>query len=137
MQGKRSQFKGLKLISVLVLACTLQGCTAISYTFEPVSTHCNRVYSGTRVIIGSFEYYTRGPFGWIITPIVFVDFPFSFTVDTLLLPYTIPSSIYKCSNKNQEKEEKERLQKLNEADEKKRQEQRMMEKPKEQLMYDQ
>jgi len=50
-----------------------------------------------------------------------VDLPFSFTVDTLLLPYTIPSSIQECRLENAEKEIR---RKLAEMDEKDRQEER-------------
>lgn len=106
MLRSRSQSKCLKLLSVLVLACTLQGCMTFISESWLGSHDCNRVYAGTRYFVSGFGHLSEpGALG--IMGIFLIDLPFSFALDTLLLPYTIPNSIQEC---RKEKEENERQQ---------------------------
>jgi uncharacterized protein YceK len=81
---------------------------------------CNRVYLGTRMFVSGFGHLSE-PGALPLMVLFLIDLPFSFTVDTLLLPYTIPSSIQECRLENAEKEIR---RKLAEKDEKERQEER-------------
>ena len=98
MLWKRSSLKGLKLLSVVFVACVLQGCMSLLGTFGVTGTPpCNRVYIGTRA---EFR------FGMLTNGIGFIDLPFSFVLDTLFLPYTIPSSIQECGKRKDEEEKR-------------------------------
>lgn len=72
-----------RLIS-LVAMVTLSGCGTLANTFEKDPP--NKIYVGTRASFGNVH-------GGIL------DVPFSFVLDTLLLPYTIPVTIYAYSKR--------------------------------------
>ena len=65
------------------LALALSGCATSVTVFEEDSD--NLVYSGAR----------RDLDGWAFAHGGFIDLPFSFVFDTVLLPYTIPRTIWK------------------------------------------
>ncbi|MBE9557747.1 MAG: YceK/YidQ family lipoprotein, partial [Proteobacteria bacterium] len=64
--------------TAIALALALSGCATTVTVFEEDPD--NLVYSGTR----------RDLDGWAFAHGGFIDLPFSFVFDTILLPYTIP-----------------------------------------------
>lgn len=70
------------LIAATVIALALSGCATTIAVFEEDPD--NLVYSGTR----------RDLDGWALAHGGFLDLPFSFVFDTVLLPYTIPRTIW-------------------------------------------
>lgn len=70
----------LALLSALALV--LSGCATTVTVFDEDPD--NLVYSGTR----------RDLDGWALAHGGFLDLPFSFVFDTILLPYTIPRTIW-------------------------------------------
>ena len=83
----RQCLEAMKLSLFFLLALSLSSCMSLHGTFAS-NKICNRVYIGTRA---DFRLI-------LLSPILgFLDLPFSFVVDTVLLPYTIPVSIQDCS----------------------------------------
>lgn len=64
-----------------VLALALSGCATMANTFEEEPK--NKIYVGVRQDLT----------GWTFAHGGFIDLPFSFVADTILLPYTIPKTI--------------------------------------------
>lgn len=70
------------VIRLSLFAClvpVLAGCGTLANTFEPEPE--NKIYVGVRADLGAVGH------GGLL------DLPFSFVLDTLLLPYTIPKTI--------------------------------------------
>jgi uncharacterized protein YceK len=65
----------------LFLALALSGCATMANTFEAEPP--NKVYVGVRQDLTGWTFIHGG----------FLDLPFSFVADTILLPYTIPKTI--------------------------------------------
>lgn len=80
------QIKVMVLITLLGLS---SGCSTLFYISEDEPP--NKIYVGTREIL-------RNPHR------VLLDLPFSFVLDTVLLPYTIPVTIYNSTKKQPPKE---------------------------------
>ena len=90
------EFMALRTILAVILVSLLMamlGCTSIRHTFD-VEDHTrgsegfykNKIYVGVRSILDP-----RFPFLYLSHAVVTIlDLPFSFILDTLLLPYTIP-----------------------------------------------
>jgi uncharacterized protein YceK len=78
--------------TVIVLALALSGCATTVTVFEEDPD--NLVYSGAR----------RDLDGWVFIHGGFLDLPFSFVADTVLLPYTIPRTIWKHAPDGEEAE---------------------------------
>jgi len=70
------------LMPVLALVLALSGCGTLANTFEDEPK--NKIYVGLR----------QGFTGWTFAHGGFVDWPFSLVLDTVLLPYTIPMTIW-------------------------------------------
>lgn len=84
----------MRLASLLLLTLLLNGCASVIMTFGPPEP---RVYAGTRFdagVAGAGGLCESGncPFATEVMPFV-IDLPFSFALDTLFLPYTIPSAV--------------------------------------------
>lgn len=62
-------------------ALALSGCGTLANTFEEEPK--NKIYVGVRQDLT----------GWTFAHGGFIDLPFSFVADTILLPYTIPKTI--------------------------------------------
>jgi len=86
-----SKFLNCSFIFSILFA--ISGCTTIGTLGE--EEHNNKVYSGT---LRQFELACGHA--------VCIDFPFSFVADTILLPVTIPWSIYNVSTDRAEKYKK-------------------------------
>ena len=73
---------GKLLLASLALVLALSGCATLGTTFtdEPK----NKIYIGVR------QDFT----GWTFAHGGFIDWPFSLVLDTILLPYTIPVTIW-------------------------------------------
>ena len=71
-----------KLLLAGALTLALSGCATGYTVFE--EDHKNLVYSGTRQDLN----------GWVFIHGGILDLPFSFIADTILLPYTIPRTIW-------------------------------------------
>ena len=71
-----------KLLLAGALALVLSGCATTITVFD--ENPDNLIYSGTR----------RDLDGWTFAHGGFLDLPFSFVFDTILLPYTIPRTIW-------------------------------------------
>ncbi len=78
------------LIAATVIALALSGCATTITVFEEEPD--NLVYSGTR----------RDLDGWALAHGGFLDLPFSFVFDTVLLPYTIPRTIWNYATAEEE-----------------------------------
>lgn len=76
----KCRLKSMTLLACLALA--LSGCATTITVFEEDPD--NLVYSGTR----------RDLDGWAFLHGGFLDLPFSFVFDTILLPYTVPRTIW-------------------------------------------
>lgn len=72
----------LTMMAALSFTLALSGCATTVTVFEEDPD--NLVYSGTR----------RDLDGWAFAHGGFIDLPFSFVFDTILLPYTIPRTIW-------------------------------------------
>ena len=79
-----------KLLLAVLLALALSGCATLGITFtdEPK----NKIYIGVR------QDFT----GWTFAHGGFVDWPFSLVLDTILLPYTIPRTIWNHATDDEE-----------------------------------
>jgi uncharacterized protein YceK len=78
--------------TLIALALALSGCaTSVTVFGEDLD---NLVYSGTR----------RDLDGWAFAHGGFLNLPFSFVFDTVLLPYTIPRTIWNYSTDDEEAE---------------------------------
>ena len=95
-----------RLLLPLLLTCALSGCGTLTDTLgdkkrkrrgdgitssSRVSGGRVRVYGG---VIYDFEVLAEAKAGWLLVLYLF-DIPFSFAVDTLLLPVTIPYNLSK------------------------------------------
>ena len=78
--GAKPRLKPLALLACLALPL-LAGCGTLANTFEEETR--NKVYAGVRADFGEWTFAHGG----------FLDLPFSFVLDTVLLPYTIPKTI--------------------------------------------
>lgn len=63
------------------LALALSGCGTLANTFEDEPK--NKIYVGVRQDLTEWTFIHGG----------FLDLPFSFVADTILLPYTVPKTI--------------------------------------------
>jgi uncharacterized protein YceK len=98
------EFNKLIKISPLLSALLMVGCASLSVTFNPdpkFGQDKNPIYAGTRfdaeALAAPFDGASSDPGSWpdpiiwVFYPFFIVDLPLSMVMDTLLLPYTIPS----------------------------------------------
>jgi uncharacterized protein YceK len=79
----------LRSFALIATITILSGCVTIKTVSE--DKPCNKIYSG---FIGNVTD------GWWLAHSLFLDVPFSFVADTLILPYTIPKTVINYSNKD-------------------------------------
>ncbi len=78
--------KKMKIATAFIFLMTLSSCATIgSLTTEPEDTGNVVIFSGTRTDLGS---------AWTFMHMGIIDWPFSLVADVVVLPYTIPKSIY-------------------------------------------
>ena len=80
--------------AILLILGIAPACFTMITVGDEIET--NKIYSGTRanvVIIGSSYDHPHGP-GPMFRYLGILDFPFSLVADTLVLPYTIPYTIF-------------------------------------------
>lgn len=83
---KRPLLSSIALIAGIAI---LGGCVTINTISE--EKPCNKVYSG---VIGNVSD------SWWLMHSLFLDIPFSFVADTLVLPYSIPKTVINYSGKD-------------------------------------
>lgn len=71
-----------RLLPATSLAFALSGCATLANTFKDEPK--NKIYVGVRQDFN----------GWTFAHGGFIDWPFSLVLDTILLPYTIPVTIW-------------------------------------------
>ena len=76
----------IRVMASMLVTATLSGCVTIKTLSE--DKPCNKIYSGT---IGNLTD------GWWLGHSLFLDVPFSFVLDTVVLPYAIPKTIINYS----------------------------------------
>jgi len=81
--------RNIFLLSLLITF--LSGCISIKTVSE--AKPCNKIYSGT---VGNLTN------SWWLAHSLFLDVPFSFVLDTLMLPYTIPKTMHNKLSDNSE-----------------------------------
>lgn len=78
-----------RILPVLLLPILLQGCASLISTIEEKPG--NKVYAGTRFVA---EVCNAPPSpARILCPLGLLDFPLTLTLDTVLLPYTVPDAL--------------------------------------------
>ena len=82
-----------RLALLACFALAVSGCATTVTVFEEDPD--NLIYSGTR----------RDLDGWAFAHGGFIDLPFSFVADTILLPYTVPRTIWNHATGEEEKQE--------------------------------
>jgi len=80
-----------KFFILCLLTAFISGCVTIKTVSE--AKPCNKIYSGT---VGNLTD------GWWLMHSLFLDVPFSFVLDTLMLPYTVPKTLHNKYSENSE-----------------------------------
>jgi len=80
-----------KILILCLLTTLISGCVSIKTVSE--AKPCNKIYSGT---VGNLTD------GWWLMHSLFLDVPFSFVLDTLMLPYTVPKTLHNEYSENSE-----------------------------------
>ena len=75
----------MRKLAALIAVLGLNGCMALGGTF--LEKTCYKVYIGTRLDASCI---TSGGHNVANAPFCLIDLPFSFVLDTVFLPYTIP-----------------------------------------------
>lgn len=91
-----SQSSRLFLVVIIILAFNLSGCATIR-AMPSLSTYKSpKIYSGTRLDLHGIMTNERGlkRFGMEPTEYPLLDLPFSFVLDTAILPTTYPVAAY-------------------------------------------
>ena len=78
----------MRKLASLIAVLGLSGCMALGGTF--LEEQCNKVYIGTSLDLSCI---TSGGHNIANAPFCLIDLPFSFVLDTIFLPYTIPVSL--------------------------------------------
>jgi len=81
----------IRFFLILSFVCLLSGCGTFGTVFIEDNKECKSlIYSGTRFMAGGNAH-----------SLFFIDIPFSFVADTILLPYTISATLL-CEPNSQE-----------------------------------